>query len=633
VDSFSLLPKTGSKKQHCPKQGNQLAGVLVVVLGAALAGFTSRVDSAAQPAVAGKEVLSRQELLERFDQLTPAARLELLDKVSKADKEFQPAVRGDLIATVVARGALEPAQVSDIYCKVRALNKPSTIATTIKSVVDDGTRVKKGDVLLVLDSSAFEDQLKDKMKDFTQAQAAKVQAEQQLAIQELDNQADILRARNNLDLARIDLEKYLKSDYPLALKDVDSRMALARADLEDLKALAAVSADQAKKGLGSQAKADADALRVDAARLHLAKVEEEKRVLVDFTRARTEIDLKGKLSEAERNLEKTALKAKLKLEQLKAQVDAGNTILDQESARLKEIKEQIENCTIKSPMDGVVMYYVPEQVRGGGGSQQAIVAQGEPVREGQLLLQVYDPKHWRVRVRIPEALIPLVQIDQKATVRFDAFPMKVLAGRVQWIADKASGQDWFAADVKVFPVLVALPPEQAYPRPGMTAEVIIETARKTGVVQVPVQAVVRVGQAHYCYVQTGKEIHKRKVVPGVRNDQVMEIKEGLQEGERVLRNLDGMLKRLSPLLSPPGGPEPKKTAGRTPLRSALSSAQETSAGHAQPVRPRLPAYNHRGQSLGVSAGRRAENKPLGPDPVHTGVGKRCKSSSSSSGRC
>src|SRR5579883_1168859 len=42
---------------------------------------------------------------------------------------------------IVERGALESAKNSDIYCRVRAGNKGSTIASQIKSVIDDGSEV------------------------------------------------------------------------------------------------------------------------------------------------------------------------------------------------------------------------------------------------------------------------------------------------------------------------------------------------------------------------------------------------------------------------------------------------------------------------------------------------------------
>src|SRR5207253_2180043 len=136
---------------------------------------------------------------------------------------------------------------------------------------------------------------------------------------------------------------------------------------------------------------------------------------------------------------------------------------------------------------------------------------------------------------VHEALISQVRIDQQGAVRVDAFPNKTWPGRVKEIAATASPDDWLAADVKVYPVQVALQGEAPELRPGMSAEVRIEVGQVIGVVHVPVQAVVRAGPGHFCYVKMGQEIHKRAVVPGLRSETMVEIRGGVKEGESVLR--------------------------------------------------------------------------------------------------
>src|SRR5215203_1891114 len=61
--------------------------------------------------------------------------------------------------TVVERGTLESADNRDIICKLKAGSKGS-YASTIKWVIDDGTLVKRGQLLMVLDSSSLEDQFR-----------------------------------------------------------------------------------------------------------------------------------------------------------------------------------------------------------------------------------------------------------------------------------------------------------------------------------------------------------------------------------------------------------------------------------------------------------------------------------------
>jgi hypothetical protein len=387
--------------------------------------------------------------------------------------------------TIVARGSLESANNGDIYCKVRSGTKGSTIATTIKTVVDAGIEVSEGDEVMVLDFSGFEEQKKDKTKDVNQAYAAKVQADQQVEIQKFTNENDKLLAKNKLTLAEIDERKYKEGDYIQALKDVEGRTKTAESDLEDWKDRAGWSNRMAKKGLMSKVQADADASRLDASRIALEKLIEEKRVLVEYTKPRTETDLQTKVAEAILNVKKTEQQANFTLEYLEADRETKRAIYDLETSRLKEIDAQIDECRVKSPQSGLVVYYVPEQVRGGGGAQQSIVAQGEPVREGQKMLQIPDLNNMLVNVRVPEAFVahlqekdkkdknkdkgkdrnkgPIVSSSDKeggkwlrAMVKVDAFQYFVLNGHVKFVDTVASTQDWFAADVKVYKTLVAI---------------------------------------------------------------------------------------------------------------------------------------------------------------------------------
>lgn len=131
---------------------------------------------------------------------------------------------------------------------------------------------------------------------------------------------------------------------------------------------------------------------------------------------------------------------------------------------------EIAKCKIYAPQDGMVVYFVPEQARMGGGSQQSIVAQGEPVREGQKLMQIPDLKHMLVNTKVHEAMVGRVHLGQQAFVRIESFPDKLLRGEVEFVANQPAQQDFFAADVKVYTTKVKINPadiEGMNLKPGM----------------------------------------------------------------------------------------------------------------------------------------------------------------------
>jgi multidrug resistance efflux pump len=404
-----------------------------------------------------------QEALERFRAAGPVDRLKLVEKLAGDATAFVAVKRADLRVTVVARGTLEAARSRDVYCTVRAGTRGSTIATVIKSIIDDGTWVKKGQLIVELDSSGLQEQLKDRNKDLDKAYADRAAAVEAVKAQELGNKLEVRRAQLSLKVAQRDLKRFKGED------------------------------------------------------------EEEKEIL------------KERVALAELSLKKVEIQARSQMALALAGQRTRESIYQLELLRKREIEQEIARCMVLAPQDGLVVYHVPEQVRGGGGAQQSVVAQGEPVREGQKMLRICDLKHFQVTARVHEALIHRVRAGQPVDLRVDALPGKRLRGRVKAVATVPSSVDWFASDVKVFSVQISVTDPPAGLKPGMSCEARIEVERRERVLQVPVEAVLRSGRETFCYVKVGKELRQCPVVAGARGDLFVEITGGLKEGELVLR--------------------------------------------------------------------------------------------------
>src|SRR5262249_18634342 len=123
-------------------------------------------------------------------------------------------------------------------------------------------------------------------------------------------------------------------------------------------------------------------------------------------------DLLSKLEEANRALARVKEQARTKVDQYDADYKAKSKILGQEETKLREIREEIGKCHMDAPQNGLVVYSVPEQSRFGSGSQQSIVAQGEPVREGQKLMRIPNLHKMLVNVRIHEAMVSKLKGEQ-----------------------------------------------------------------------------------------------------------------------------------------------------------------------------------------------------------------------------
>jgi HlyD family secretion protein len=493
----------------------------------------------------------------------------------------------NLQLTIVERGALESANNSDIYCRVKA-RLGSTFATTIKWIIDDGTYVRQGQLIVDLDDAAMQDELKRQKIVLDQAQAAKVFAEENYKIVESQNESAIKTAETNIKVYQLDLTKYLEGIYPQMLKDIQGRIETSESDLELWRDRAAWSERMVKKGYLSPSQAVAERSKLRFAEIGLAKVNEELRVL-DLTRDREVTFYTGMLQEARRALDR-ALKSALATEaQAASDRESKRSIYEQERARYLEIEEEIRKCDIFSPQDGMVVYHIPEQSFFGTGSQQSIIAQGEPVREGQKLMRIPDLRNMVVQTKVHEALVSRVrgeryqstgfcdsvqtglsaQIDpfarlismqafaemrdsfrdreqvliyggQAARIRVDAYPGRTIRGHVRRIADAASQADRYSSDVKVYQTVVALDEEVPGLKPGMSAEVTIQIEDVLeNVLTVPVHAIVgstEMGEYRKVFVMTPTGPQERQIVVGLSNERMAEVRAGLQEGEQVVLN-------------------------------------------------------------------------------------------------
>ena len=128
------------------------------------------------------------------------------------DQALFQAKRGPLTISVAASGDLSSQEATVIRNQVEG-------DTTVLTLVDQGTVVEKGDILAELDASSLEDEKEKLLIDVENAQAEKVTAEQNLQITKQQNEADILAARVDYELAKLDFRKYLGAPPPDRLTD------------------------------------------------------------------------------------------------------------------------------------------------------------------------------------------------------------------------------------------------------------------------------------------------------------------------------------------------------------------------------------------------------------------------------
>jgi multidrug resistance efflux pump len=423
----------------------------------------------------------------------------------------------DLQLKIVERGALEAKENHDIKCEVKAGSRG---APKIKWVVDNGAYVKKGDLLVDIDDSYIVEQMQAKKIERDNAEATKIAAEQTHPVKKIA-----------IALAEQQAQKWIKGDFPQQLHDLEGQIQIAESTVLQQEDRTAWVGRMVKKQYMTASQQQAEEATLTGNRLTLQKLQEQKKVLIEYTDPVTRQTNENAIKQAKVD-ERTAY----------ANMESTRAVFAQQDGLLKDLEDQVKQCKVYAPGAGIVVYAVPEQTRMGSGATQSIIAQGEPVQYGQKMMSIPDLAHMLVNVRIHEAFINHMVEGLPVTVRVDAVPGKAMKAHVRAVANVASPQDWLSPDVKVYQAYVEIDElvQQYKLKPGLSAVCTIFTdSRVEHVLAVPIQAVVSPLEKNgkpRCFVMTPDGPKAREVEVGLTDEKYIEIKSGLNENEEVVLN-------------------------------------------------------------------------------------------------
>jgi HlyD family secretion protein len=98
--------------------------------------------------------------------------------------------RGPLTISIDASGTIKALDQEVITCKVKGEGGREGGGVTILTLVPEGTRVKKGDLLIELDSSSFEDQLVAEQITLQTAETTLTSGQENLAVGKSQAESD-----------------------------------------------------------------------------------------------------------------------------------------------------------------------------------------------------------------------------------------------------------------------------------------------------------------------------------------------------------------------------------------------------------------------------------------------------------
>jgi len=495
--------------------------------------------------------------------------------------------RGVLPITVTENGDIKAINSKEIKSEVEG-------RTTIISIVDEGTiitpeDVNNGKVLVKLDSSDIEQKLTAQEVQFLSAEASYTDANESLDIQKKQNDSDIKAGQLKIRFALMDLQKYLgdvvaeklmpapvvpaqvtqaqvspatnpgpehNEPSPLIewrgeiasaieapelggealqkLREIDNNITLAESRFENKSDELMWTEKLYKKQYVTETELKADQLEVQSLKIQMEKAGTAKDLFIKYEFPKQTEKLLSDHDEAKRELERIEARARSKLTQAQARLKSSQATYLLQKRRLEKLQKQLKACTIKAPAPGQVVYGSSEQRSWGRQDRQ--IEEGASIYERQKIISIPDPSEMKVEIKVHETWIDKVKVGQKANITVVAFPDKIFTGKVMKKAPLAAQQWFLSQDLKVYKTDVNIDGTHDFIKTGMSAKVEIIIDELQDVLIVPIQAVITQEGKKVCYCLKKNRPQKREVETGLFNNDFVEIKSGLVEGEKVLLN-------------------------------------------------------------------------------------------------
>jgi membrane fusion protein (multidrug efflux system) len=245
--------------------------------------------------------------------------------------------------------------------------------------------------------------------------------------------------------------------------------------------------------------------------------------------------------------------------------DTALSKLSSAEAQLESARIQLSYTEIRAPFDALVV------------TRDIKLAQF--VTSGTTLFRISDFTPLLCRVEVPEKDFSRIRVGQPAHIRVEAFPnerFEAAVARLRPTVDAATGTFTVTLEVDGREML----------RPGMFASVFLKTQTRDQATVIPRDALVLDSLGDTVYVMENGQAERREVKLGLRDEDSVEVSEGLAEGDLlVVVGQDGLADGT-----------PIEVLGEVPSQARQASAGGTSGLPAEALEEMRDRMKERGLS-------------------------------------
>jgi HlyD family secretion protein len=432
--------------------------------------------------------------------------------------------RGDFLVSVVEGGTLQAVNENTVRNEVDGNSR-------IIYIVPEGTYVKKGDLIVELDTADVENALNAQLIRYEDDNADFIKSETDLVITKSTVESDIRKAELDVQFARMDLEKFEQIEKEQEMRNAQITIITAQEALKLAEERLEWSKKLTEEGFETKSNLDRDSLAVTNQTLGLEKAQSVKKMLSEFDLAKLEAEYRADLAEAEQQLARVKKQGESKIKQAMSQLEIDKRQLELGTTKLAKLQEQMAATKLYAPQDGLVVYAASSSRY----SNESMIEEGATIRQRQAIVKIPDTSKMKVDIKVHESYVNQVRVGQRAFVVLDSLPDERFTGEVTKIAVLPDAQSRYGnSNLKVYATEIVITDKLPDVKPGVSARAEIVITNLQDVIKVPIQCVTTVKGTQVCYVKGLGDPKPTPVEIGLFNNKFIEIKSGLSAGDRVL---------------------------------------------------------------------------------------------------
>ncbi|MFC1724023.1 efflux RND transporter periplasmic adaptor subunit [candidate division KSB1 bacterium] len=212
----------------------------------------------------------------------------------------------------------------------------------------------------------------------------------------------------------------------------------------------------------------------------------------------------------------------------KEEINSMQMKIKQIENKLKQYDRFKEQLTVKAPMDGIVVYEINRRTN----KKNEL---GDMVRTRYPLVKIPDLSVMQVELQVSETDAQKLKTGQKAVVSVSSSGYFDLPGKVSMV-DKIAKPvliNYRRSKVKMVRVTVDLDSTDIVLTPGLTAECKIFVEELENAIVVPKECVFEKDSNNVVYIKDGDKFEQRQVDLAYKGDDFIEIKNGVNNGEKL----------------------------------------------------------------------------------------------------